>query len=136
MMSDEQRKITTLQFLQLLAKPWGRSANNVNEVSMLKQLEFIGFTPQLSRNVYSPCFKDALTMKPDNFFRKQDSLRSVQVKSAPSTSDEHAGQESLELGACEVNANVNTPCKILLKILPITEYPRGRIRSGSSQLLY
>jgi hypothetical protein len=54
-----------------------------------------------------------------------DSSHSPRFKSIPSTSDEHAGLENHESGACKVNTNVNTPRKILLKISPVLEIPRG-----------
>jgi hypothetical protein len=55
-----------------------------------------------------------------------DSPQSVQGESTPSTSGEHVGLESHESGACEVNAHVNTPRKIFLKIFPVPETPQGR----------
>jgi hypothetical protein len=64
-----------------------------------------------------------------------DSPQSVQGESTPSTSGEHVGLESHESGACEVNAYVNTPRKILLKTSPIPETPQGRDSKRSSQLL-
>jgi hypothetical protein len=84
----------------------------------LEPLEFIHLTPQLSRNMQFPCLKDT----DDEIRRLQSethSSQSVRVKSAPSTSDEHAGLESHESGAYEVNTNVNTPRKILKKMYPM-----------------
>jgi hypothetical protein len=66
-----------------------------------------------------------------------DSPQSVQGESTPSTSGEHVGLESHESGSCEVNAHVNTPRKILLKISPIPEIPQGKDskRKQSSTIL-
>jgi hypothetical protein len=61
-------------------------------------------------------------MKPDDFSRKH-TLPS-QSESNGSTSDEHAGLESRESGAYEVN--VNTPRKNPSKIYPIPEILQGK----------
>jgi hypothetical protein len=53
--------------------------------------------------------------------------QSVRVKSAPSTSQELDGLESHESGAYELNANVNTPCKILQKFLHYMKFLGGKI---------
>jgi hypothetical protein len=69
-----------------------------------------------------------MTMKPEAFSRRHSS-QSVRDKSAPSTLVEHAGLESHESGAYEVNTNVNTPRKFLQKLSPIMKFLGGKIQS-------
>jgi hypothetical protein len=135
MMSNEQRKIPRLQFGQLLSKAWGRSATTSNGVSGFRTTGIHPFDPSVipihalsMSQVHAE--EEARQLQPETH-----SSQSIRVKSAPSASNEHAGLESHESSAYEVNTNVNTPRKVLQTFLQYLKFLGGKIRSGSSQLL-
>jgi hypothetical protein len=128
MMSNEQRKIPRLQFGQLLSKAWRRSATTSNGVSGFRTTGIHPFDPS-GNPIHALSMSqvhaedEARQLQPETH-----SSQSIRVKSAPSTSNEHAGLESHESSAYEVNTNVNTPRKVLQKFLltnSVAQEPEG-----------
>jgi hypothetical protein len=124
--SNEQRKITRLQFGQLLAEAWGRSATIGYGVSGFKATAIHAFDPSAMPEHAFSMPQRHVNDEAGQLQSETDSPQSVQGESTPSTSGEHVGLESHESGSCEVNAHINTPRRILLKISPIHEIHQGK----------
>jgi hypothetical protein len=92
------RKITRLQFGQLLAEAWGRSATTGNDVSGFKATVIHPLDPSaIPEHAFSTSQRH-VNDKAGQLQLETDSPQSVQGESTPSTSGDHVGLESQESG--------------------------------------
>jgi hypothetical protein len=94
MMSNEQWKITRLKFGQILSEDLGRSATAGNGISGFRATGIHPLDPSpIPEHAFST-FQGHFANEARRLQSGTHSSQSVRVKSAPSTSDEHAGLES------------------------------------------
>jgi hypothetical protein len=95
-MSNEQRKITRLQFGQPVATAWGRSATTGNGVSGFRTTGTHPFDPSAIKKHAFSMSQRHVNDEDRQLQPEADSPQSVKGESTPSTSGEHVGLESHE----------------------------------------